>query len=66
MENEEVISSQENSNDHKSQGITLDEGVDGVNCDAEEKKKMEEREYPIWHRYRHWGQQAGLAFSWPK
>jgi hypothetical protein len=47
MENDEVISGKENCNDPKSQYIPLKEGVDGINCDAEEKKKVEESEYPI-------------------
>jgi len=47
MENDEVISSKQNNNDRESQDITLKKGVESINCDAEEKKKMKEGEYPI-------------------
>jgi len=47
MENDEIISSKQNNNDRESQGITLKEGVESINCDAEEKEKMKEGKYPI-------------------
>ena len=49
MENDEVIPNKQYNNDRESQDITLKEGVDSIDCDAEEKKKMKEGEYPIWH-----------------
>ena len=47
MEDEEVISRKENDNDSESQDIAMEKGVSGINCDADEEKKMEKGEYPI-------------------
>jgi hypothetical protein len=47
MENDEIISSKQYNNDRESHDITLKEGVESINCYAEEKKKMKEGKYPI-------------------
>ncbi|MFQ6109271.1 MAG: hypothetical protein ACE5L7_06940 [Candidatus Aminicenantales bacterium] len=54
MKNKEVIDSKKSDDESEAKDVPLKERIEGISQDSDEKKKMEEGEYPVDHRFKRW------------